>query len=186
MTSRPRETLSALLLTGALMLAACDGERALVAPDEALLAQHPAGTSAAVSGQIAQLRALTAPFHRIEAAMEAGWDVQITPCLELPGVGGMGYHYGNLAFIDGNVNLLEPELLLYEPTKNGRLRLVGVEYIVPYDFHGPEEAPPTLMGQDFHRVDGAGLWGLHVWIWRHNPLGMFADWNPNVTCEFAS
>jgi hypothetical protein len=26
---------------------------------------------------------------------------------------------------------------------------------------------------------------LHVWAWKSNPRGAFADMNPNVTCEYA-
>jgi hypothetical protein len=58
---------------------------------------------------------------------------------------------------------------------------VGIEYVVPLSF--PEPAP--LFGQHFHANEDAGLWALHVWAWRHNPSGMFADWNPNVTCDYA-
>ena len=142
----------------------------------------------AVSGDvqrdIARLRALTAPFHRFEAAMAAGWSTQITGCLSDPVLGGMGYHYGNVGLIDGTVNVLEPELLLYEPRKNGELRLVAVEYIVPFDAWTAQE-PPELFGQAFHRNEAFGIWALHVWHFRHNPRGMFADWNPNVTCDHA-
>jgi hypothetical protein len=24
---------------------------------------------------------------------------------------------------------------------------------------------------------------LHVYAWKHNPEGMFATWNPTITCE---
>ena len=51
--------------------------------------------------------------------------------------------------------------------------------------------------EDAARADGAGvslqlqpqpLWhpafyALHVWAWKHNPHGMFVDWNPKVSCE---
>lgn len=131
---------------------------------------------------LAALSQVVAPFHRIEAAMEAGWVAQITPCLEI-GIGGMGYHYANPALLeDGKVSPTEPEALLYEPQKNGRLRFVGVEYIMPL---GDSEDAPVLFGQEFHRIEEIGIWALHVWIARHNPTGIFADWNPNVTCEHA-
>jgi hypothetical protein len=26
---------------------------------------------------------------------------------------------------------------------------------------------------------------LHAWVWKHNPSGMFNDWNPLVTCPTA-
>jgi hypothetical protein len=61
------------------------------------------------------------------------------------------------------------------------LRLVGVEYVVPFGaWTAPE--PPVLFGQHFHRNETFGLWALHVWVWQHNPSGLFADWNPRVTC----
>jgi hypothetical protein len=38
----------------------------------------------------------------------------------------------------------------------------------------------------FFRNDAAGLYLLHVWLWRSNPSGLFADWNPNVSCRHAA
>lgn len=102
------------------------------------------------------------------------------------GSGAMGYHYGNVALIDGSVSVTAPELLLYEPQKNGRLRLVAVEYIIPYAAHSRDAAPPELFGQKFQQNDEAQLWGLHAWVWKHNPAGMFAPWNPHVSCKYAS
>ena len=60
--------------------------------------------------------------------------------------GGMGFHYGNTDFIDGNVQVDQPELLLYEPQADGSLELVAVEYIIPYNFHPRDAAPPVLFG----------------------------------------
>ena len=37
----------------------------------------------------------------------------------------------------------------------------------------------------FEPVPSAGVWGLHAWVGRHNPEGMFTAWNPLVSCEFA-
>ena len=139
----------------------------------------------AVAGWLAGLRQATAPFHRIAAAGDAGWDARITGCMELPGTGGMGYHYGNVGLIDGVPEEFAPELLVYEPVKNGGLRLVAVEYIVPFAAW-TGAAPPSLHGVEFHRNESFGLWVLHAWVWKHNPAGIFADWNPDVTCEFAA
>jgi hypothetical protein len=77
--------------------------------------------------------------------------------------------------------MLEPEILQYEPQTNGRLRLVGTEYIVLLSF----DRPDPLFGQEFHANEAAGVWALHVWNWRQNPSGMFEDWNPKVSCENA-
>jgi hypothetical protein len=97
----------------------------------------------------------------------------------------MGFHFGNTKLFDGSVRVDEPELLLYEPEQNGRMRLVAVEYIIPYAAHARTDAPPELFGQQFKQVDAFQLWGLHAWVWKDNPSGMFADWNPNVTCDHA-
>ena len=87
----------------------------------------------------------------------------------------------NPAYIDGNVNVLEPELLMYEPGPRGQMRLVGVEYIVPLSaWQGSK--PPMLFGREFQVNEQFGVWALHAWVWKHNPAGMFADWNPNVSC----
>jgi len=29
------------------------------------------------------------------------------------------------------------------------------------------------------------FYSLHAWIWKHNPAGDFAMWNPDVTCANA-
>lgn len=173
----------------AVVLAGCE---APTPPTSALVhaaAQHSASRETApvlgeIQQQVAKLREVTAPFHRFEAAAGAGWGTQITGCFFDTQLGGMGYHYGNTALIDGTVSALEPELLLYEPQKNGRLRLVAVEYIVPFGAWTAQD-PPQLYDQSFHRNEAFGLWVLHVWHFRNNPRGMFADWNPNVSCEFA-
>jgi hypothetical protein len=117
--------------------------------------------------------------------MAAGWDTPITPCLAYPPEGAMGYHYANLALMDDQVELLEPETLIYEPQRNGKLRLVGVEYIVPFTAVPADADPPQLLGMDFDANAAVGIWARHVWVWRHNPSGIFADWNPKVTCDWA-
>jgi hypothetical protein len=173
-------------------LLACEGNSGTLAPDGASAVQARAASASAAS-QIAQLRRLVAPFHRFDAAVAAGWSTPITPCLvaadlpSQPGTGAMGSHYGNLAYIQdgGVVNLLQPELLLYEPEKNGKARFVGVEYIVPFADHPASAAPPTLLGHPFAQVPEFGVWGLHIYVGRENPSGIFAPWNPKVSCENA-
>lgn len=173
-------------LTLITLLLAC-GDRPAVLSPEGVSAEAPGVAGAAMASEIAELRRLVAPFHDFETAVDAGWSAQITPCLEAPGLGAMGFHYGNLAFIQdgGTVELLQPELLLYEPQKNGKLRFVGVEYIVPFTDHPTTAAPPTLLGQEFAQVPEFGVWGLHIYVGRENPSGIFAPWNPKVNCENA-
>lgn len=144
----------------------------------------PAALSSEALRDVARLRAITARFHRFDVAVAEGWSAQITECFQHATLGGMGFHYGKPDLIDGSVNVLEPELLLYEPQKNGRMRLVAVEYIVPFAAWTGSE-PPRLYGQSFMRNEAFGIWALHVWHERHNPRGLFADWNPNVTCDNA-
>ncbi|NNM31781.1 MAG: hypothetical protein HKO53_01865 [Gemmatimonadetes bacterium] len=132
--------------------------------------------------QLAKLRRYSAPLHNLERAEEAGFDVLITDCRENPGVGGMGYHYANLSRIDGAPpTLLEPEILVFAPRRNGSLGLGAVEYIIPFGLW-TEAAPPTLFGETFRANNVDGVWQLHVWLWKHNPAGLFEDWNPRVSC----
>lgn len=145
-----------------------------------------AGLGPSVNEDLAALRRATARFQRFDAAKDAEWSERITPCMSDPSAGGMGFHYGNVKLIDGSVQVDQPELLLYEPEKNGRLRLVAVEYIIPYTFHSRSAEPPVLFGQQFTQNDTFQLWGLHAWVWEDNPSGMFASWNPRVTCANAA
>ena len=172
------------LLAGIAILGGCREQVPTEAATRAQL-QTEASQSfgAAVNKDLATLRQVTAPFHDFETASHDGWSAPITACMTDPGgAGGMGFHYGNVGLIDGVARVDEPELLLYEPEQNGRLRLVAVEYIIPYTFHSRASAPPELFGQKFLQNDTFQLWGLHAWVWKENPSGMFASWNPNVTC----
>lgn len=139
----------------------------------------------AVNTQLAALRRETAPFHNIEKAKAAKWDTAITPCWYHGTQGAMGYHYAEPARIDGTVDSLRPEALIYEPQQGGAMSLVGVEYIVKIsDWTAP--ARPRLYDREFDRNDQLGLYVLHVWAWRENPAGMFAAWNPKVSCQYAA
>jgi hypothetical protein len=135
------------------------------------------GSASGAGDQFAGVRKATAGFHRVQAAEAAGYE-KFLPCFDSPGVGGMGQHYANLATIDGSIDANHPEVLVYEPTGN-RLRLVAVEYVLPQsEWNGAE--PPMLFGEHFHKNDTLGIWALHAWVWRNNPDGMHADYNPNV------
>jgi hypothetical protein len=141
------------------------------------------------------LRVVTARFHRIETATDAGYELGyvngsgvriITGCIAHPTAGAMGYHYFNKELVDDLVvDPLKPEVLVYAPGPNGRLRLAAVEYVVPGAGSNPPgvSEPPTVFGMEMHiLVPAVGFYIHHAWIWRHNPAGMFADWNPEVSC----
>ena len=189
----PMPSRTAFSLTLVTLLLACSDRPAPLASNETASEQSPPISASSTASQIAQLRRLVAPFHDFDKAVASGWSAQITPCLvdadlpSQPGAGAMGFHYGRPAFIGdgGRVRLLEPELLLYEPEKNGKLRFVGVEYIVPFTDIPATAAAPTLLGQQFAQVPEFGVWGLHIWVGRHNPSGIFAAWNPKVSCDNA-
>jgi len=176
-----RSTVFRMLSAG--LLLGC-GDTAAPAPQETAdiaPALDYATAKGPIRVKLERLRRRLAPFHRFQAAVDAGWSAAITGCMADPNLGGMGYHYGNPELIDGTVSFREPELLLYEPQPDGKLRLVAVEYIVPFD-QWTDNRPPRLLGQDFKRNETFQLWGLHIWLWRYNPSGRFADWNPKVHC----
>ena len=69
-----------------------------------------------------------------------------TPCVTGPEFGAMGVHFINTDNMDGILDVNKPEALIYEPQSNGRMRLVGVEYIVPkpaWDALHPGSAGPA-------------------------------------------
>ncbi len=145
--------------------------------------------------ELAAIRAATAAFHDVDAAKAAGYELGyvngsgvriITGCVAHPTAGAMGYHYFNKALIDDlQVDVLRPEGLVYAPGPEGTLQLSAVEYVVP----GPNSNPPgpaqapSVLGSTMHiLVPAVGFYIHHVWLWRHNPAGMFADWSPEVSC----
>jgi hypothetical protein len=140
---------------------------------------------AVASDELAEVRAATAPFHRVVAAVDAGWGPVpgLDHCFENPGVGAMGYHYIDTGILfDADVDPRRPEALVYAPGPNGRLRLAAVEWIVPATLWTGSE-PPMVLGRHMHLNTALGVWVLHAWIFQHNPAGMFEDWNPRVSCS---
>ncbi len=148
--------------------------------------------------QLGDARRATAAFHDINAALGAGGyaaqpvqDLAGNTCIDQPGAGAMGVHFVKPAILlDGAVDPLQPEALIYEPRPNGSLRLVGAEYIVfkaDWDSLHPGHKP-ALFGEHFHEVGEGNRYGLppfyalHVWMWQPNPSGLFNDWNPAVRC----
>lgn len=160
-----------------------------------------AAAAAADGDGLSAARAATAPFHRLDAATAAGYTAEVfdlngIACIDdLEGhTGAMGIHYLNPALLDGNVDESTPELVIYEPAKDGGLRLVAVEYLVlrsAWEAAHPGAPAPTLFGRELELVPAGNRYGLpdfyelHAWIWKDNPLGMHNDWNPTVSCTDA-
>jgi hypothetical protein len=135
-----------------------------------------------VGDQLGHLRGAVAGFHNINKALNAGYS-QLTDCMVDPNLGGMGFHYAKSDAFDGVIDPTAPKALLYEPESNGKLRLVAVEFIVPYSI-APRDGPaPRVFDQDFVHNDDFQIWMLHAWIFKNNPSGIFATWNPNVNCD---
>jgi hypothetical protein len=101
------------------------------------------GVLAAAGGDsdIAVVRQVTARFHDVDAAKAAGYELGylngagnriITGCIANPTAGVMGYHYFNKKLIDDLVvDEQQPEGLVYTSGRDGKLKLVAVEYVVP-------------------------------------------------------
>ena len=139
--------------------------------------RHSGEISRRVQRQLNRVRLATVKFHRVSAAERAGYE-EFLECFD-DELGGMGQHYVDVSALDDQVQATHPEAMVYEVKRNGRLRLVAVEYIVP---NTPAVAanPPQLFGLEFHLNTTLDVWVLHAWIWKWNPLGMFEDWNPRV------
>ena len=124
-------------------------------------------------------------------------------------LGAMGVHYfhpGLLGItappsprVDGagtHTDFRRPGILIYEPQDDGSMELVAVENLVfarawrdsgqsaPPTFHGvPYDTmtdDPTTETDEAHMFESH--FDRHVWIYRDNPNGVFAPFNPAVTC----
>ncbi len=94
------------------------------------------------------------------------------------------------AVADGKIEAAKPEIILYEPASNGRLRITGADYLVlAADWDQTHTSAPELNGQLFHYFEAPNRFGLpafytlHVWAWKDNPAGTFTNWNPDVSCD---
>ena len=102
--------------------------------------------------------------------------------------------------VDGNgthTDFNKPAILIYEPQADGSLQLVAVENLVfqkawhaagnkkPPRFHGVDW--DTMQDDPATKIDEAHMfephYDRHVWLYRDNPNGMFAQFNPAVSCK---
>jgi hypothetical protein len=151
------------------------------------LASLAGGTAAFASGgqdELAAVRAATAKYHDVRVAIADGY-LPTDTC-----VPGMGYHYVKPAnVIDPAIDPLHPEVLLFAPSPDG-VKLVGVEYMkVDADQNlATDDDRPSVFGQPFegpmlgHEPGMPIHYDKHLWIWAHNPEGIFNHENPDVTC----
>lgn len=135
-----------------------------------------------VTHNVARIRAATAEYRSLDAAVEAGYGSDGGRCVQNQPAGTMGFHHQNDALLDDKIEIERPEILVYERMPDGEYRLNGVEYVVPLSIWPETKEPPTVMGQPLKVAKRLGIWYRHVWVWRENPSGLFADWNPLVKC----
>lgn len=170
----------------------------------ALLAQsHDHGANAATTSHVLTAqdnelvqaaRAATERFKNVTSVAGPGEGYELGfGCVSGGDFGAMGMHYINMRLVqDNDIKAEEPEIILFEPTANGGIRITGVDYLVDkagWESNPDHKGPPELKGQLFHLFDSPNRFGLnpfyalHVWAWKDNPAGTFSNWNPNVSCN---
>lgn len=152
------------------------------------------GASASPSDDLKAAKAATARFHSQTQAAAAGYAPFggfHEPCIFSP-AGTMGFHYENAALLDDHtMDSTRPEVLLYAPTADGGRELVAVEYVkADADQNlATTDDRPSLFGHAFDgpmpgHHPGMGVhYDLHVWLFANNPSGIFAPFNPALTCS---
>ncbi len=103
----------------------------------------------------------------------------------------MGVHFVNGPLVgDGVLDVTQPELLVYEPLPNGRLRLVAVDYLVLSEaWHASNTRASRAQGAALSLVRKpqslrtAGVLHPACLGMEVEPAGLFANWNPRVSCD---
>ena len=129
------------------------------------------------------VRSANGRFKDVAAAVAEGYVPK--GCTASLDGGSMGVRYVNAAYLkDQSVDIKRPQAVLYEPLPDGKLALVGVQYMT---FNGTA----SIEGQTFafvgrpNQYDLEAFYELPVWAWKANPHGAFVEMNPNVTCDYA-
>jgi hypothetical protein len=181
---------------GALLMLSCSPSLALAQAGHihgpASESQEMTQAQKAKSGVLIKaVREATWRFQNPAVAESEGYGLQFG-CVSGSDVGAMGLHFVNFPLVlDGELDVTLPEIVLYEPLPNGKLRITGADYLIlasAWNAKHPD-GPPQLMGQLFHLFESPNRFGLppfytlHVWAWKENPNGAFVNWNPAVSCE---
>ena len=124
-------------------------------------------------------------------------------------LGGMGLHYvrpdllgitAETPRVDGvgtHTDFTQPAVLIYQPMPDGSQKLVAIENLVwAKAWHEKgNEGPPSFHGYDYYYMhdnpetepdEAHGFqphYELHFWLYEENPAGMFAPFNPRVSCD---
>ena len=184
-----RALTAALMLTASTTIAAAQGhdDHGTNGPSS----QHK--PTAQDNALVKAVREATDRFKHVTAVAGPGEGYELAfGCVSGGDFGAMGLHYLNISLVDAVLDVNQPEIVLFEPTSNGGIRITGADFVIPAAaWNATHAGPPQLMGQLFHLFDSPNRFGLepfytlHVWAWKSNPRGAFADMNPNVTCEHA-
>jgi hypothetical protein len=156
--------------------------------------QHePTASSKNDGGPLVKLvRESTERFRDVRAAEAENYHL-LFGCVSGSEAGAMGLHFANVDLVfDDVLDPARPEIVIYEPLPNGRLRLIGADFLILADVwhatHPPTETP-QIMGQLLHLFEAPNRFGLpafytlHVWAWKDNPNGMFVNWHSKVSCD---
>jgi hypothetical protein len=155
-------------------------------------AQVAAHSHGAPTNDLVQIvRDATERFKDVKVAEREGYQL-LFGCVSGPDWGAMGLHYVNLSLVGDDVlDPARPEIVIYEPTPSGKLRLTGADFLVFADtwVKSHPTSTPELMGQLLHLFEAPNRFGLpafytlHVWAWKENPNGTFVNWHPKVSCD---
>lgn len=136
------------------------------------------------------VRDATRRFHDVTMAEAEGYHL-LFGCVSGPDEGAMGLHYVNLDLVaDPVLDPLRPEIVIYEPLRNGGRRMIGADFLVFAEtWHAANTGTPQVMGQLMHLIESPNRYGLpafytlHVWAWKPSPTGAFVNWHADVSCE---
>ena len=177
----------ALVGVGALALGALPSSRAFARTDNEQAGAKHHGQAA---GLIKAVREATERFKDVKVAEAEGYALMFG-CVSGPDYGAMGLHYVNLPLVlDGVIDPAKPEIIIYEPLPNGRLKMTGADFLVfAEDWHQDHCRNARAQGQLLHLFESPNRFGLpnfytlHVWAWKENPTGAFSNWHANVSCD---
>ena len=152
--------------------------------------EHQHAAPANANALVRVVRENTERFKDVAVAEAEGYSLQFG-CVSGPDSGAMGLHYVNFPLVvDGVLDPTRPEIVIYEPLPNGKLQLVGADFLVFADaWHARNTATPQVMGQLMHLIDAPNRYGLpsfytlHVWAWKESPTGAFVNWHKNISCD---
>jgi hypothetical protein len=171
-----------------------------VALAQAKQAGAPSSSSAKLTPELMSARDALAKYADPLVAVRDGYFSTVA-CVDFPHgakegsieypPGAMGVHFLNTAHVGPQLDPAKPQVLIYEPTGGGKLKLVAAEWFVPAQVVGDKPAP-TIFGQALSGpMDGhepimpkeLRHYDLHVWLWKDNPKGLFSSTNAAVKCD---